>query len=297
MLLYDKIKSHFTLPDAYIDWKNYRNTLTNYLITQTDQIALPLSFHPDMKETEILPTLAVLGAGACNDLDLECLSPHFSKITLIDYNYASMQKALDTYHLEHLSTIECLPVSLNGLTDSDYRNFCENLQFFIREKHTPLTLEAFETFALSLVDTCYKKSRQAVIPLTPATYDYIWCFGVHSQFQAMFSYIYHVFEINLRNTIFQDSSLPSESFSDRLKKENDYFIPHFHDALLASAKKAVFLGLEQKRIENDEAIEGAYQAVRDIRNRNLKLTESVILWPFCPADNVSYEMLIQKIKL
>lgn len=297
MPLYDEIKSHFTLPDAYADWKNYRDTLTNYLITQTDQIRLPLYFQPNMKQTEILPTLAILGAGSCNDLDLKRLSSHFSKITLIDYYASSMQKALNTYHLEHSATVECLPLSLNGITDSDYQDFCEELQFFLREEKSHLTPKTFETFALSLINACYKKSRQVAIPLAPASYDYIWCFGVHSQLQAMFSYIYHVFEVNLKETIFRDTSLSSTSFFNRLKEENDYFIPLFHDTLLNTAKKAVFLGLEHKRLENDDAIEGAYQAINDIRSRNLKLTESIILWPFCPADNISYEMLIQKITL
>jgi len=297
MSLYDEIKSHFTLPNAYTDWENYRNTVTDYLIAQTNQVSLPLSFHPSMRRTELLPTLAILGAGACNDLDLRRLSSHFSKITLLDYDTGSMQQALNTYHLKHTNTVECLTLSLNGITSSDYQDFCEELQFFLREEKSSLTPEMFEAFALSLVNTCYKKSRQAAIPLAPASYDYIWCFGVHSQLQSVFAYIYHVFEVNLRNTLFKDTGVPSEAFSSRLKEENDYFIPHFHDALLSSAKKAIFLGLEQRRIENNEAIEGAYQAASDIRNRNLKLTEGIILWPFCPAGNVSYEMLIQKITL
>ncbi len=297
MSLYDEIKSHFTLPNAYTDWKNYRNTLTDYLIAQTDQISLPLSFHPGIKQTELLPTLAILGAGACNDLDLRRLSSHFSKITLLDYDSGSMQQALNTYHLEHTNTVECLPVSLNGITDSDYRDFCENLQFFLREEKSHVTAAAFEAFALSLVDTCYQKSRQVAIPLAPASYDYIWCFGVHSQLQAMFSYIYHVFEVNLGNTIFKDTGVPSEAFSNRLKEENNYFIPLFHNTLLASARKAIFLGLEHKRLERADVIEGASQAIRDIRSRNLKLTEGVILWPFYPAGSLSYEMLIQKITL
>lgn len=297
MSLYDEIKSHFTLPNAYTDWEHYRNTLTDYLIAQTDQVSLPLSFYPGMKQTEILPTLAILGAGACNDLDLQRLSTHFSKITLLDYDTDSLQQALNTYHLEHTGTVECLPVSLNGITESDYRDFCEELQFFLREEKSHMTAVAFETFALSLVDACYKKSRQAAIPLAPASYDYIWCFGVHSQFQSMFSYIYHVFEVNLNNTIFKTDGVPSEAFSRRLKEENNYFIPLFHDTLLASARKAIFLGLEHNRPEKDGAIEGACQAISDIRSRSLKLTESVILWPFCPADGLSYEMLIQKITL
>lgn len=290
MSLYDEIKSHFVLPDAFADWENYRNTLTDYLTAQTDSVSLPLSFSSKMNPERLLPTLAILGAGACNDLDLERLSSHFSRITLIDCQSASMQTALQTYHLESCPVIECLPYSLNGLTDSDHRDFCEELQFFLREEKQDITPERFEAFALSLIDTLFQKSRP--IPLSPASYDYIWCFGVHSQLLAMFSYIYHVFEVNLKNSLFKDNNWFSHAFSRRLKEENDRFIPLFHDTLLASARQAVFLGLEQSRLGQNAPIEGASQAIRDIRSRNLPHKERKILWPFCPAGNLTYEMLM-----
>lgn len=297
MNLYHEIKSHFELPNAFTDWTNYRNTLTSYLIAETDQITLPLSFSPDIEQSEFLPTLAIIGAGACNDLDLEVLSNHFSKITLIDYDCAAMNKALSTYHLENCPVIELLPLSLNGLNDSDYRNFCRQLQIFINASSSAMSFETFHKHALSLLNSYYQKSRQMTISHLPASYDYIWCFGVHSQLQAMFSYIYHVFEVNLTTTLLKQVSSSDNPFTKRLKKENDFFIPHFHDILISGTKKAVFIGCEQRRLGYEGSIEGAYQAIQDIRSRRLSLTEHMILWPFCPADNISYEMLIQKITL
>lgn len=295
MNLYDEIKSHFTLPNAFADWTNYRSTLTDYLIAQTDEITLPLSFSPDMCQSELLPTLAIIGAGACNDLNLQTLSPHFSKITLIDYDCTAMKQALSTYHLENSPVIELLPISLNGLNDSDYRIFCEQLQIFITNFSSSITPENFDKYALSLLDFYYDKSRQTTISHLPASYDYIWCFGVHSQLQTMFSYIYHTFIINLTTVFSKQISVSDSSFTKRLKEENDFFIPHFHDILLSGAKKALFIGCEQRRLGYEGPIEGAYQGIQDIRNRNLSLTESMILWPFHPAQNVSYEMLIQKV--
>ena len=297
MSLYEEIKSHFTLPNAYEDWKQYRTTLTDYLISRTDTVSLPLSFSSGMGQNDFLPTLAILGAGACNDLDLERLSSHFSKITLIDYQTDSMQAALATYHLEDSPVVECLSDSLNGLTDYDYQEFCEELQFFLREESQMITPERFEDFALSFVDAKCQKNRQVTIPLAPAAYDYIWCFGVHSQLQAMFSYIFHVFEVNLKDQLFKESNWTASAFYHRLKEENNTFIPRFHDALLSSAKTAVFLGLEQSRHGETDAIEGAFQAIQDIRSRNLSRKESVILWPFCPDRHLTYEMLIMNLSL
>lgn len=288
MSLYDEIKSHFILPDAFEDWKDYRTMLTDYLIAQTDSISLPLSFCPDMQPSDLLPTLAVLGAGSCNDLDLERLCPHFSRITLIDNQTAPMQTALHTYHLEHSPVIECVTASLNGLEDSDYQDFCEALQFFVRAQQQTITPERFETFAMSLIDS--HSNRQ--VPLAPASYDYIWCFGVHSQLQAMYSYIYHVFEVNLKHTLFQNIEWNSHAFYDRLKEASNILIPRLHDALFASANTAVILGLEQKRPGAEGAIEGAWQGIEDILQRELPYTEHSAIWPFCPARKLSYEMRI-----
>ena len=77
MHLYEQIKSHFIIPDAYSDWSDYRNHLTRMIIESTNQVSLPLSFHQGMTDRDLLPTLLILGAGACNDLNLADLSPHF----------------------------------------------------------------------------------------------------------------------------------------------------------------------------------------------------------------------------
>ena len=225
-----------------------------------------------------------------------------------------MQKALSTYHLEQetdfikpdlqtrklqTAIIEQIPVSLNGLDHSDYRRFCEQLQHYVQNCPSAFCLEDFTEYALSLLEKDYKKSRKTPIPLSPASYDYIVCFGVHSQLQAMYSYIYHIFEVNLNNqsTAPIQKDFISNRFFHRLQEENLVFIPKFHDALLSSAKHGIFLGCELTNPNCDTPIEGAYQAITDIRKRNINLTESVILWPFCPARQITYEMLIQKITL
>lgn len=327
MSLYDDIKSHFLLPDAYDDWSSYRNTLTEYLIAETDQISLPLSFRPGMKTEEMLPTLAIIGAGACNDLDLQRLCAHFSKITLIDRDVTALQTALTTHQLHNCSNIELIPASLNKITDNDYRIFCERLQSFLQFHQTAFTFDEFEEYALALLDSLYSNARQisesaflhatnkngqGTTSLSPASYDYVWCFGVHSQLQSMFSYIYHAFTVNLQNNLFPNAALSEDGFNNRLKEVNKRFIPILNNQILASAKKAVYIGCEQRclseipasarninpvDIADSTAIEGAYQSIQDIRNRSLNLSESVILWPFHPAGNIFYEILIQKITL
>lgn len=296
MSLYKQIRENFILPNAFSEWKEYRDTLTRYLIKETDNIALPLQFTSNMSPNTLLPTLAIIGAGACNDFDLAKLAEHFSKITLIDCNREALEQAIQTYELTEANHIELKTVSLNGITDFDYESFCEDLQDYVRSNQNTLNMKAFEEFALLKLKTIYKKSRQVAIPLAPASYDYIWCFGVHSQLQAMFSYICHAFFINL-NELSSATSDSLHNINNYLKSENDFFIPQFHDALLSSAKKAVFLGLEKNRIGNPEAVEGACQAFADIKGRVLNVTEQNILWPFYPEGNITYDMQILKITL
>ena len=295
MTLYHDIKKNFILPTAYEDWTGYRNALTSYLIQETNQVSLPLSFCANMEEEALLPTLAIIGAGACNDIDLSALLPHFSKITLFDYDESAMNMALETYELEECPYIECIVASLNGLNDSHYEEFCNKLQRYVQLHPGNFTPEEFENYAITLVNQYLNGIADYIIPLPKNAYDYIGCFGVHSQLQAMFSYIYHVFEMNLKNMFFKDTKNWNECFTRRLQRENEQFIPRLHDVFFSCAKQAVFLGLERNRTHNHDAVEGAYQAFQDIKKRQLSIQETTMLWPFLPKEDIEYQMSILKI--
>lgn len=295
MTLYDKIKSLFTLPTAYEDWAAYRNSLTSYLIAQTNQVSLPLFFAPHMDGTSLFPTLAIIGAGACNDIDLAELSHHFSKITLIDCDEDAMKTAFDTYHLHGCPSVERMVLSLNGLNDSHYEKFCNKLQHYVQHHTNDFTPTQFQQYALHLLEAILSEVANYQIPLTAQSFDYICCFGVHSQLYAMFSYIYHIFESNLKELYFHGTMNFHAEITKRLQAENNSFVPKLHDALLACAKQALFIGLEQKRSNMEGGIEGAYQAFQDIEARSLQAEKTIMLWPFLPHKNIEYEMAILKI--
>lgn len=275
----------------------YRDSVTRYLIHETNQVSVPLSFNAGTYETDLLPTLAIIGAGACNDFDLQELISHFSKITLLDYDTKAMNTALETYDLTNCPQVECKTLSMSGLNDSHYEEFCNKLQTYVQCNLNRLTPSAFEDYAISLIQDYLEQIQDYTIPLQQNAYDYICCFGVHSQLQAMFSYIYRAFEVNLREMIFFDAPDFSTRFAKCLQTENERFIPLFHNALLSCAKQGIFLGLEQKRTNDNGAIEGTYQAILDIEKRNLHAKETTMIWPFLPAEDVLYEMSVLKIEL
>ena len=75
MGIYEQMKKNFIMADAYEDWSAYRNTLTDYLIGLADGEEIPLNITRHMYEEISLPTLAIIGAGRLNDLDLQRLLP------------------------------------------------------------------------------------------------------------------------------------------------------------------------------------------------------------------------------
>lgn len=111
MSLYEDLLQKQFLPHAYEDWAEYRNAISSYLIASTAADS----------------TLAIFGAGCCNDWDLSLLAGHFSSITLIDNNLPAMKQALKRYQLESYPTIHLDECNLTGLYGSDYENFCDTL--------------------------------------------------------------------------------------------------------------------------------------------------------------------------
>ncbi len=306
MSLFQEIKRNYIQENAFENWKQYRGTLTKYLIQLVEWEELPLHFHANMLEHTSLPTLAIVGAGACNDIDIRMLLPYFSHITLLDIDEQGMQHGIRNYGLETSDRITIKVLSLTGIKESDYEDFTESLLYYLRETIEPVTHRSFCRYAANLVREQYKQASTDKIELDSKQYDYVWCFGVHSQIQGMYGYIYHSFLVNLNNSLFQQQELEEDVFFQELKEKNREWIPRINDALLSAANRVCVIGNEWDIIRDKSqaycvtevpysGVEGAYQAICDIRGRNLSLTESMIMWPFDETRDIFYEMLIQQI--
>ena len=142
MSLYEDLLQKQYLPHAYEDWAEYRNAISNYLIASTAADS----------------TLAIFGAGCCNDWDLSLLAGHFSSITLIDNNLPAMKQALKRYQLETYPTIHLDECNLTGLYGSDYENFCDTL--FEQKKlfGASIDTELPVSTALAILHQTYEKN-------------------------------------------------------------------------------------------------------------------------------------------
>ena len=81
MHLYDQLRQQQIIPDAYDRWRAYRQTVTLWLMDQLPEGA----------------TVAIVGAGRCNDLNLYLLANHCQTITLIDQDSGAMEAAVSHY--------------------------------------------------------------------------------------------------------------------------------------------------------------------------------------------------------
>lgn len=298
MQLYDELRSHFHIPDAYRQWAQYRNLLSEYLAGEADN----------------LPTLAILGAGACNDIDLLHIRQFFSEITLIDYDSAAMEEAVKRYGLKQDACVSLLPAGLTGIGEAAYEKFCLSMQSYAGSMKDKVTVQEFDIYAISVLQTLICSSGKR--PLENKQYDYIWCVGVHSQLNAMFSYIYRVFWENLRVmgrlTAVPEGDGPEDSaFMTYLRELNTVQIRQFNEDILRAAQKRAYIGCEIGRCnayyegihpaaENRAfayLVEGARQGILDIRKKGVKIDESVICWPFYPENRVYYDMLFQRITM
>ena len=81
--IYERFLQRASRDDEFNDWAGYRAELTDYIIRKT----APGS------------SLLILGAGKCNDLDLQKLAEHCGSITLSDYRPETAEEAFRQYGL------------------------------------------------------------------------------------------------------------------------------------------------------------------------------------------------------
>ena len=88
--IYERFLQRASRDDEFNDWAGYRAELTDYIIRKT----APGS------------SLLILGAGKCNDLDLQKLAEHCGSITLSDYRPETAEEAFRQYGLAPLGSAE-----------------------------------------------------------------------------------------------------------------------------------------------------------------------------------------------
>ena len=304
MSVYSQIKEKFVMPDAFGDWGNYRKQVTKIL---SQDITRDIIGYEPMKEgftkTKMQPlykndglSIAILGAGACNDVDLFELAEHFEHITLIDVDKEVMVRATEWMPEIIREKITIKNGSITGISDADQERFCERILSYVSNYGSTMKQDTYNRLLMEelmgLGSRLYSNERMlAENGLLPVGgYDVVACLGVHSQLMALLSYTISVLTHNISEQLFQGSMPDDKKITEYLKRMNSHIIPIINSAILKSSNQKAVFGNEY---DGKHPVEGAYQCIMDLRKRGLSIKEQHLDWNFNPDQNVKYDMLIQ----
>lgn len=271
MTVYDALEKRHVMPRAWDDWADYRKQWSDWIIRYSK------------RDTSIL----IVGAGACNDYDLEHFSKFYGKIYLFDLEEQPMQEGLRRVPAARRKKFKLLTGDFLGIQPQQYQSFCVKVQGAINRHGKGIDLGALAEYALPMVEEMYTFSRAQRKKLVLPWADYVAVAGVHSQVNHMLPWIWEAYMQAIaqrEGTLFQ-----------RIAQENSLLMEELNDKLLASAGRRLFVAAEKSRAGVPGGVEGAHQALGDLKRRvdgkNLLLTDSrTAPWPFDLRQGMIYEM-------
>ena len=269
MTVYDALEKRHVMPRAWDDWADYRKTWSDWIIRYCKW------------DTSIL----IVGAGACNDYDLEHFSKFFGRILLFDMDEASMQEALKHVPAARRDKVELYTGDFLGITPFAYQEFCRGMQEEINHRGKLTDVTELAQTALPLVEKMYADAKIQREKLVLPQADYVAVSGVHSQVNHMLPWIWQAY--------MQALGQREEMIFQRASQENERIMRDMNDKLLAAAGQKLFVSAEKTRVGVPGGVEGAWQALEDLKKRpegaNLIDTKS-FAWGYDLRQNMIYEM-------
>ncbi len=273
--IYGQIKEKFNMRDAREDWREYRKALTVLANAHAGE------------------SIAVVGAGRCNDLDLSALM--FERITLIDLDAAAMQEAVSGLLPSVREKILVRSASVTGITEADLAHFCDFVMGELREKGRLLTPDAIERCLGEGLDALAQKlpeAKNVLADLLPEEeYDVVLCNGLCSQLFSTVSFFIRSVAQSVADALCSEMAEIEANAEQRLIRMNNTVIPILDRAILRAARKAAIFGNEDPE---GAPVEGASQCIRYVRE-HCRPKEQTLLWNFCPQQKVQYRMLLQTV--
>ena len=258
----DRLIASEVLPNAYKEWRGYRQKLTDFI--EENCVA----------EGERKPVLAIWGAGRSNDIDLARLAERF-KLVLIDRDAEGLAQACKAYGLEETDAI------------------CVDLRFWNVELETYEMFEALlaegeeaEIVIEHLKQVAFDNSHR-VLPEIGRRFDYSVCVGLHSQLNARFAGLLYMYREN-----YDEEEL--QMIENAIRALNEAAVTRTNDVIYMLTEKLMVFGLEWAVVNESamdqwenlvpEDIEGALQLRHDIgmhKEFDIRIeAERRLFWPF-----------------
>lgn len=258
----DRLIASEVLPNAYKEWRGYRQKLTDFI--EENCVA----------EGGCKPVLAIWGAGRSNDIDLARLAERF-KLVLIDRDAEGLAQACKAYGLEETDAI------------------CVDLPFWNVELETYEMFEALlaegeeaEIVIEHLKQVVFDNSHR-VLPEIRRRFDYSVCVGLHSQLNARFAGLLYMYREN-----YDEEEL--QMIENAIRALNEAAVTRTNDVIYMLTEKLMVFGLEWAVVNESamdqweklvpEDIEGALQLRHDIgmhKDFDIRIeAERRLFWPF-----------------
>lgn len=258
----DRLIASEVLPNAYKEWRGYRQKLTDFI--EENCVA----------EGGCKPVLAIWGAGRSNDIDLARLAERF-KLVLIDRDAEGLAQACKAYGLEEIDAI------------------CVDLPFWNVELETYEMFEALlaegeeaEIVIEHLKQVAFDNSHR-VLPDIGRRFDYSVCVGLHSQLNARFAGLLYMYREN-----YDEEEL--QMIENAIRALNEAAVTRTNDVIYMLTEKLMVFGLEWAVVNESamdqwenlvpEDIEGALQLRHDIgmhKDFDIRIeAERRLFWPF-----------------
>lgn len=258
----DRLIASEVLPNAYKEWRGYRQKLTDFI--EENCVA----------EGGCKPVLAIWGAGRSNDIDLARLAERF-KLVLIDRDAEGLAQACKAYGLEETDAI------------------CVDLPFWNVELETYEMFEALlaegeeaEIVIEHLKQVAFDNSHR-VLPDIGRRFDYSVCIGLHSQLNARFAGLLYMYREN-----YDEEEL--QMIENAIRALNEAAVTRTNDVIYILTEKLMVFGLEWAVVNESamdqwekfvpEDIEGALQLRHDIgihKDFDIRIeAERRLFWPF-----------------
>lgn len=258
----DRLIASEVLPNAYKEWRGYRQKLTDFI--EENCVA----------EGGDKPVLAIWGAGRSNDIDLARLAERF-KLVLIDRDAEGLAQACKAYGLEETDAI------------------CVDLPFWNVELETYEMFEALlaegeeaEIVIEHLKQVAFDNSHRG-LPEIGRRFDYSVCVGLHSQLNARFAGLLYMYREN-----YDEEEL--QMIENAIRALNEVAVTRTNDVIYMLTEKLMVFGLEWAVVNESamdqwenlvpEEIEGALQLRHDIgmhKDFDIRIeAERRLFWPF-----------------
>jgi hypothetical protein len=258
----DRLIASEVLPNAYKEWRGYRQKLTDFIEENC------------VTEGGRKPVLAIWGAGRSNDIDLARLAERF-KLVLIDRDAEGLAQACKTYGLEATDAI-CVDLPF------------WNVEFEIYEMFEALLAEGEEAEIVieHLKQVAFDNSHR-VLPDIGRRFDYSVCVGLHSQLNARFAGLLYMYREN-----YDEEEL--QMIENAIRALNEAAVTRTNDVIYMLTEKLMVFGLEWAVVNESamdqwekfvpEDIEGALQLRHDIgmhKDFDIRIeAERRLFWPF-----------------